>query len=290
MTAARVPGKRRVARRLALEEDTLEQAAIAHDAPDVVLDHRVLQPGEDVVALETVGQRLGGHVGDEHGAGLAQVGRFGGARRQCAEAGDVVEAVRQRLLLEERSRAGAADTVHVGLEHAPVAHVDELGVLAADLHDRQAASALGVEAHGRGGVSDDLVQDGQPRAEVGIGGAHHGSDGVAPRTREADRRHAIVGPRTRKLGDQALGGLDRIAVGAPVEVGQDGARARLDEHTLGARGAEVEAQYDGRRRGRGRLAVGRGELHDRPGTVDRRHESAHAPASLDDELFGVVGP
>ena len=172
---------------------------------------------------EAVGQRLGGDVGDEHGAGLAQVGRRLGARRQGAELGDVVEPVRQRLLLEERTRARAADAVHVGLEHAPVAHVDELGVLAADLDDRQAAAAVCVEAHGGRGVGHDLVQHREPLAEGGIGGTHDGRHGVAPGAGQADGRHVVVRPRRPQVGDEPLGRLDRVAVGAPVDVGQHGA-------------------------------------------------------------------
>jgi hypothetical protein len=143
--------------------------------------------------------------------------------------------VGQRLLFEERAGAGAADPVHVGLEHAPVAHVDELGVLPADLDDRQAAPALGVEAHRRGGVRHDLVQHGEPVAQAGPGGAHDGGDGVAPRAGEAHGHDGRVGACRPQVGHEALGGLDRVAVGAPVHVDQHRPAAGLDQHPLGAR-------------------------------------------------------
>jgi hypothetical protein len=87
--------------------------------------------------------------------------------------------VRDRLLLEERPGAGAAHPVHVGLDDMAAPHVDELGVLTADLDDRQAAPAIGVEAHGSGGVGDDLVLHDEPGTEIGIGGAEDGRRRVA---------------------------------------------------------------------------------------------------------------
>ena len=109
--------QRRVAGRLALEEDAVAAAALAHHPAAVVAHHRVLQAGEDVVAAEAVAERLGGDVGHEHRAGLAQVGRPGAsappARPNSAMSSSPWA---MRLLLEERARAGAADAVHVGVD------------------------------------------------------------------------------------------------------------------------------------------------------------------------------
>ncbi len=320
--------QRGVRGRLALKEDALLEAAVAHHAADVVLDHRVLQPGEDVGPREAVGQRLGGDVGDEHGTGLAEVGRIVGAGREGPKPGDVVEPEGEGLLLEERARAGAADAVHVGFGHASVTHVDELGVLPADLDDREAAAAVGVEAHGGGGVRHDLIEHGEAGRKAGVGGPHDGRHGVAPRPGQADRDHRVARPRRAQVGHQALGRFDRVAVGAPVHVGQHGARARFDQHTFRARRTQVEAQHGRRggrsgarrsvirrsgawrgdvRRGGARRSAGRcvgawrgrrgpagrpviAELHDRARTVGRRSEGAHPDAALDHQVFGRGRP
>ena len=78
------PRQRRVGRRLALEEHAVEQPPLAHHAAAVVAHHGVLQAGEDVVAAEAVAERLGRHVGDEDGAGLAEVRRRRRCRRRAA--------------------------------------------------------------------------------------------------------------------------------------------------------------------------------------------------------------
>ena len=175
--------ERRVGGRLALEEHAVEQPALAHHPAAVVAHHRVLQAGEDVLAAEAVAERLGGHVGDEDRAGLPEVGRPVAERGQPPELGDVVHPVGDRLLLEERAGAGAAHAVHVGVDDAAVLDVDELGVLAADLDDREAAAAVRVERRGGRRVGDDLVLHGEARAEVREGGAERRS----PRRRGRSR-------------------------------------------------------------------------------------------------------
>ncbi len=96
-----------------------------------------------------------------------------------------------RLLLEERARAGAAHAVHVGVDDAAVLDVDELGVLAADLDDGKAAAAVRVERGGGGGVRHDLVLHGETGAELGEGGAEDGRGGVAAGPGDAHRQHRL---------------------------------------------------------------------------------------------------
>ena len=76
--------QRRVGGRLALEEDPVQQPPLAHHPAAVVAHHRVLQAGEDVVAAEAVAERLGGDVGHEDRAGLAEVGRSVAVARPAA--------------------------------------------------------------------------------------------------------------------------------------------------------------------------------------------------------------
>ena len=143
-----------------------------------------------------------------------------------------------RLLFEERARAGAADAVHVGFEHASVTQVDELGVLATDLDDRETAAVVGVETHGGRGVGHDLVQHRQARGVLGVGRPHHGGDRVAAGAGQADghdRVRATGRAGGHELGDQAFGRLDRVAVGPPVDVGQNGAVARVEQQPFRAR-------------------------------------------------------
>ena len=296
------PRKRMARRRLALEEDALAEAPVAHHAVPVVADHRVLQPGEDVLAREALRQRLGGDVGDEHGAGLSQVGGPRALRGQFAEAGDVVDAVDERLFLEEAARSGAADAIHVGLEDAPVLEVDELGVLTADLDDREAAAAVRVEPAGGHGVRDDLVLDREARRERREGGTYDGRGGVAARAGQADR-HDRFGGHLGDLRDQRLRRLHGIAVGAAVDIGDHGSALEADERGLGARRAEVEAKHDGLtrpRRGRGlephsrvvkpHHRARRVKPHHRARPVGRRRQGAYAPRRRRDESLGVVRP
>ncbi len=275
----------RVGRRLALEEDASEQAPLAHHAAAVVAHHRVLQAGEDVLAREAVAERLGRDVGDEHRAGLAEVGRPVALRGQQPELGDVVDAVRDRLLLEERAGAGAAHAVHVGVHHAAALDVDELGVLPADLDDREAAAAVRVQPGGRHGVRDDLVLHREPPVERGIGGAEDGRGGVAPGAGDAhgDDR---VGHHLAHLGDQRLCRLDRVALGAPVDAAEDDAGGEVEQRGLGAGGAEVEAE-DGRRLWAGQRVALLFEPHDRARPLARRPEPRHAAARRAHELVWI---
>ena len=69
------------------------------------------------------------------------------------------------------------------------------------------------------------------------------------------------------LGDQRLGRLDGVAVGAPVDARQHGAGGGVEQRGLGAGGAEVEAEH-GRRACVAGVAAGergRAEAHDRAG-------------------------
>ena len=217
-----------------------------------------------------------------------EVGRPVAQRGQPPELGDVVHAVGDRLLLEERAGAGAADAVHVGVDDAAVLDVDELGVLAADLDDGEAAAAVRVERRG-GRVAWATISFCTVRrsAEVREGGAEDGRRGVAAGAGEADGDH-----RARRhlgdLGDQRLGRLDGVALGAPVDARQDGAGGGVDERGLGAGGAEVEAED-------GRGASGAGapadaaspRRHDRAGPLSRRLEPADAAAHRPHELLRV---
>ncbi len=225
------PGQSRVAGGLALEEHAVQQPSLTHHPAAVVAHHRVLQTGEDVLAAEAVTESLGRHVGDEHRARLAEVGGPLAARGQPPELHDVVHAVGDRLLLEERAGAGAAHTVHVGVDHAAVLDVDELGVLAADLDDGEAAAAVRVQTGGRRRVRDDLVLHDEPLPEAGERGAEDRGRGVASGACEPDRddgvRRHLAG-----LGHQRLGSLNGIALGAPVDTRQHSARAGVDQRGL----------------------------------------------------------
>jgi hypothetical protein len=232
-----------------LEEDAVEQTPLAHHAASEIAHHGVLQTGENVVAREAVVQRLSGHVGDEHCAGLAEIGRPLAARREPPELLDVFDAVGQRLLLEERAGAGAAHAIHVGVDDAAALDVDELGVLAADLDDGEAAAAGRVEPRGGGRVRDDLVLDGEPRAEMRIRGPEHGGRGVASRSGDAHGDH-WAGQHLADLGDQRLRRFYRVALGAAVDAGKHHTRADVQESGLGTGGAEIQAEH-GRRAGRG---------------------------------------
>ncbi|OPZ45756.1 MAG: hypothetical protein BWY94_01120 [Actinobacteria bacterium ADurb.BinA094] len=220
--------QRRVGRRLALEEHAVEQPALPHDPAAVVAHHRVLQAGEDVRPAETVAKGLRGHVGDEHRARLAEVGRTLAARRQASELGDVVDAVGDGLLLQERAGPRAADPVHVGVDHAPVLDVDELGVLPADLDDGEAATAVRVKLGSRDRVSDDLVLYHEPFPQTRQGGAEDRRGGVAPGAGEADGDHRVA-DHLAGLRDQRLRRLDGVALRAPVHTGQHRAGGRVHE-------------------------------------------------------------
>ena len=281
--------QRGIGGRLALEEDALLELTAAHHAAAVVADHRELKAGEDVVARVAVGQRLGGHVGDEHRAGLTQVGRVDGAparspkpamsSRPCATAcssrNEPVPALHTRFMSDSRMR--------------PPAIADVLGVLAADLDDREAATAVGVEAHGGGRVSDDLVLHHEACAELGVGGPEHRRGRVAAGAGEAHGRHLGAARLSHDLRHQRLRRLHGVAVGAPVDVGHHGPAGGVEQSGLGAGGPEVEAEHEGagcagRRRRRRR------QPRHRAGALCRRRQAADAPSRAAHQRRRVCRP
>jgi hypothetical protein len=144
--------------------------------------------------------------------------------------------VGQRLFLEERAGAGAAHAVHVGIDHAAALDVDELGVLAADLDDGDAAPTGRVEAHGGRRVRDDLVLDREPRAQVRIRGPEHGGGGVSSRSGDAHGDHRL-GQHLADLGGQRLCRLDGVALGAAIDAGEHRAGRKIEQSGLGPGGA-----------------------------------------------------
>ena len=154
--------QRRVGRRLALEEDPVEQPPLAHDAAAVVAHHRVLQPGEDVVAAEAVAERLGGHVGDEDGARLAEVRRPVAAAASrpnsamsstpwaiaCSSRNEPVPALHTRFMSASTTRPFS--TLMNLASWPPISTMERL------------RPPSGSSARGGRGVRDDLVLDDEP--------------------------------------------------------------------------------------------------------------------------------
>ncbi len=121
----------------------------------------------------------------------------------------------------------------------------------------------------------------------GEGGAEDGRRRVAAGAGEPDGDHR-VGRHLRHLRDQRLRRLHGIALGAPVDARQHGARPELHEGGLRARRAQVEAE-DGERV-RGRPSIGRRlEPHDRARPRTRGLQPADAAARRTHQRIAVAG-
>ena len=183
---------------------------------DVVVYDGVLQTGKQVGRLEAFIAGLGRGISHEHRAHLPQVGRTRGPGRHAREFLDVVYSMEDCLLFEERAGSGAAGLVHVALDDSTAANLDELGVLSADLDDRQGIAVSRVASNGRRGVCDNLVFHVDAILGRGIGRADYRRRRFAARTGQPDGSHVGTAAGQERL-DQPARGFDGIAPAAVVD-------------------------------------------------------------------------
>ena len=249
------PGQGRAGRRLALEEDPIAQGPTAHHPVEVVVDHGVLEPREQLRDVEPLAIGAGRRVRHEHGAHLPKIRWPLGLLGERRELGDVVEPVERRLLLEERARAGGAGLVHVALDDLAARDLNELGVLAPDLDDGQAPTVVVVAPDGRRGVGYDLVDHDDAVRLVRERGAQDRRRSLPAGAGHADGAHIDRRPGEQRR-DQPAHGVDRGPARAVVQVEHHLAGGQGGQDRLAPRGSQIQAE-DRRRPVRVRRHLGR---------------------------------